>query len=101
MRDVVRTYQASPFFKEGGYGRDMLQHVLCALVRSRPDVGYCQGMNFVVGALIVGCLTPDITQMALAPGTVVPSYPDVEDGVNVPFVEMSGEWLWLSCDCSS
>ncbi len=42
MRDVVRTCQSSPFFKEGGYGRDMLQHVLCALVKARPDVGYCQ-----------------------------------------------------------
>lgn len=42
LRDVVRTYQANSFFKEGGYGRNILQNVLCALVKSRPDVGYCQ-----------------------------------------------------------
>ena len=30
----------------------MLSDILTALAFIRPEIGYCQGMNFIVGALI-------------------------------------------------
>ena len=34
-------------------GERMLSNVLLALAIARPNVGYCQGMNFVVGGLLI------------------------------------------------
>ena len=31
----------------------MLSNVLIAVALARPTVGYCQGMNFVVGGLLI------------------------------------------------
>lgn len=52
MRDVKRTFPMQPFFADGMPGQDMLARILQACIISQPEVGYCQGMNFVVGAFI-------------------------------------------------
>lgn len=54
-RDVVRTYQTNPLFREGGSGRDMLQRILSCLVKSRPEVGYCQVSSVSIKAFL--CLS--------------------------------------------
>ena len=53
FRDVVRTYQTNPLFLENNVAREMLTRILIAVSRSCKEVGYCQGMNFVTGALIL------------------------------------------------
>lgn len=62
MRDVLRTFQNECFFQEGHLGRSMLCRVLVAVSKAADaSVGYCQGMNFVVGVFLhsccFGCLT--------------------------------------------
>jgi hypothetical protein len=42
MRDVSRTFQTNPLFKENQIGRDMLRRILLAVSLSSPEVGYCQ-----------------------------------------------------------
>jgi hypothetical protein len=39
---------------QGSRGNFILSRVLRAFSTARPDIGYCQGMNFVVGVLILG-----------------------------------------------
>ena len=56
MRDVRRTFPSHPFFREGARGNIMLGRVLRAFSTARPDIGYCQGMNFVVGVFILARL---------------------------------------------
>ena len=56
MRDVRRTFPAHPFFHRGSRGNRILGRVLRAFATMRPDIGYCQGMNFVVGVLILARL---------------------------------------------
>ncbi|KAG3108821.1 hypothetical protein PI125_g11498 [Phytophthora idaei] len=52
-RDIERTFPANPFFSEEGDGRRLLGNVLKAVALYADDVGYCQGMNYVVAALLV------------------------------------------------
>mmetsp|Transcript_17403 Transcript_17403/g.52526 ORF Transcript_17403/g.52526 Transcript_17403/m.52526 type:complete len:619 (+) Transcript_17403:32-1888(+) len=54
-RDVHRTFPTHPLFKgEGGAaGRAELLKVLRAIAAAEPDVGYCQGMNFVAATLLI------------------------------------------------
>jgi len=54
MRDVVRTFQKEVFFQQGQPGHEMLLHVLYVFVRASPHIGYCQGMNYVAAALLLG-----------------------------------------------
>ena len=49
-KDLNRTFY-SGIFKEGN-GKEQLYNILIAIAFIRPEVGYCQGMNFIVGALI-------------------------------------------------
>ena len=49
-RDLHRTFYIEKF--KTGNGRDMLKNVLTAVGFVRPEIGYCQGMNFIAGALI-------------------------------------------------
>ena len=49
-RDLHRTFYNKKFTK--GNGRQMLRNVLASLGFIRPEIGYCQGMNFIGGALI-------------------------------------------------
>jgi len=56
-RDVTRTFPDRILFRvKTGLGRQMLFNVLVALAMYEPRVGYCQGMNFVAGVLIVVAL---------------------------------------------
>ena len=49
-RDINRTFYTEKFTK--GNGKQILINVLSALAFIRPEIGYCQGMNFIAGALI-------------------------------------------------
>ena len=53
MRDVNRTYPTHELFKGPKRGEKLLSRVLKAVVTALPDVGYCQGMNFVAGCLLI------------------------------------------------
>ncbi|KAG7390168.1 hypothetical protein PHYPSEUDO_008622 [Phytophthora pseudosyringae] len=52
-RDIERTFPANPFFSEEGDGRRLLGNVLKAVALHADDIGYCQGMNYVVAALLL------------------------------------------------
>ena len=49
-RDINRTFYTKKFVE--GNGKKMLYNILAALAFIRPEIGYCQGMNFIAGALI-------------------------------------------------
>ena len=49
-RDLHRTFYIEKF--KTGNGRLMLKNVLTAVGYVRPEIGYCQGMNFIAGALV-------------------------------------------------
>ena len=49
-RDLHRTFYTEKFQK--GNGIIMLKNILTALGFVRPEIGYCQGMNFIAGALV-------------------------------------------------
>jgi len=51
-RDIDRTFTNHPFFRDGT-GRVALRRVLVAFSHRRPDIGYCQSMNFVCGLLLL------------------------------------------------
>eukprot|EP01039_Chlorochromonas_danica_P007738 gene7738-8549_t len=71
VRDVVRTFQREQFFR-GGPGRHFLTRVLLAFARCCPEMGYCQGMNYVVAALIVGRLGMEATISSTPPPPATP-----------------------------
>ncbi|CAM9847545.1 unnamed protein product, partial [Ascophyllum nodosum] len=55
-----RTFPNQRLFRsKSGPGQNMLANVLKAYIKSNPDVGYCQGMNFVAGSLLLACSTRD------------------------------------------
>ena len=49
-RDMHRTFMTEKF--KNGNGKQMLENILISLGFVRPEIGYCQGMNFIAGALI-------------------------------------------------
>ena len=49
-RDLDRTF-SNDYFTNGN-GRNQLKNVLIALSFLRPEIGYCQGMNFLAGTFI-------------------------------------------------
>ena len=49
-RDINRTFYTAKFVE--GNGKKMLINILTAIAFIRPEIGYCQGMNFIAGALI-------------------------------------------------
>ena len=49
-RDINRTFYTEKFVQ--GNGKKMLIDILTALAFIRPEIGYCQGMNFIAGALV-------------------------------------------------
>jgi hypothetical protein len=55
-----RTFPEDAFFQEEGSGIRKLEEVLRALAVTYEDMGYCQGLNFVVGLLSL-YLTPEST----------------------------------------
>ena len=50
-KDLPRTFPRHPALD--GDGRLALERVLVAVARARPAVGYCQGMNFLAGVLLL------------------------------------------------
>ncbi|KAG0265067.1 hypothetical protein BG011_005470 [Mortierella polycephala] len=54
QRDLARTFPQIDMFKEeGGTGQEMLRNVLKAYSLYDPHVGYCQGLGFLVGPLLM------------------------------------------------
>ena len=49
-RDIDRTFYTDFFTKEGG--KEMLKNVLEYMCGVPGNVGYCQGMNFIVGSML-------------------------------------------------
>ena len=49
-RDIDRTFYTDFFIKEGGKG--MLKNVLEYMCGVPGNIGYCQGMNFIVGSML-------------------------------------------------
>lgn len=52
-RDLNRTFPHHPLFKEGKGGQEMLGRVLRAYSVVDKEIGYCQGMNFITGLLLM------------------------------------------------
>jgi hypothetical protein len=54
VRDVHRTLPEHKMFQEPeGIGQQVLLNILSAYANYDPEVGYCQGMGFIVGCLIL------------------------------------------------
>lgn len=54
QRDLARTFPGVELFKEeNGHGQTMLWNVLKAYSLYDPLVGYCQGLGFLVGPLLM------------------------------------------------
>lgn len=47
-----RTFPQSELFAEGGLGQKELERVLFTFAKYDPNIGYVQGMNFIVGSLL-------------------------------------------------
>ena len=51
--DVMRTFNGHHFFKQsGGMGQDEIFRVGCAYSVYDTQLGYCQGMSFIIAALL-------------------------------------------------
>ncbi|KAJ1945675.1 GTPase-activating protein [Linderina macrospora] len=54
QHDLSRTFPKHPYFCDaGGAGQEGLRNVLRAYALYDPEVGYCQGLSFVVGPLLL------------------------------------------------
>ena len=54
IRDLARTFPKHEFFKHAdGLGQESLFNVMKAYSLYDPEVGYCQGLSFIVGALLL------------------------------------------------
>ena len=58
QRDLSRTFPENPSFKDPIL-QNNLQDILMAYCLYKPDVGYCQGLNYVVGSLLLATQQPD------------------------------------------
>lgn len=57
-RDLSRTFPTLDYFKEkDGEGQEMLFNVIKAYSLFDKNVGYCQGLHFVVGCLLLNAST--------------------------------------------
>ncbi|GFE55577.1 TBC domain containing protein, putative [Babesia ovis] len=52
-KDVKRTFPEHSLFNDSEYTQNVLFNVLRAYAIYNPDVGYCQGMAFIAGMLVV------------------------------------------------
>jgi len=56
-RDVRRTFPTLPIFQRAsGAAQKLLANILFSVARMNPEVGYCQGMNFVAATMILVAL---------------------------------------------
>eukprot|EP01091_Cochliopodium_minus_P016067 TRINITY_DN5903_c0_g1_i1.p1 TRINITY_DN5903_c0_g1~~TRINITY_DN5903_c0_g1_i1.p1 ORF type:complete len:366 (-),score=96.25 TRINITY_DN5903_c0_g1_i1:102-1199(-) len=63
--DISRTFPGHELF-ESKEGREKLQRILMAFAVYQPEVGYCQGMNFIAGVLLLFIKDEEETFWALA-----------------------------------
>jgi hypothetical protein len=54
-RDLSRSFPLCPLFEEGSTGQAQLERVLVTFTKYDSKIGYVQGMNFIVGALLYHC----------------------------------------------
>lgn len=59
-KDIDRTMNNHPYFGDGKEGQDHLRCVLKILALKYTDIGYVQGMNFLVVSILYHC-SPEIT----------------------------------------
>ncbi|KAG0141122.1 hypothetical protein CROQUDRAFT_136313 [Cronartium quercuum f. sp. fusiforme G11] len=52
-RDLSRTYPQLEYFQEGGLGQDSLLAVCKAFSLYDPEVGYTQGLQFIIGPMLL------------------------------------------------
>ena len=55
LKDALRTFQGNTFFKEPMIQK-LMRDLLTRIVKDFPQIGYVQGMNFVVGGIIYHCV---------------------------------------------
>ncbi|KAI1319231.1 GTPase-activating protein [Mortierella claussenii] len=53
MRDMNRTFPNHEYFQADGVGQEALFNVVKAYSLYDPEVGYCQGLSFIVGPLLL------------------------------------------------
>ena len=56
LKDIYRTFPEYPYFdkeKYGYYGQYALYRILGKFSTQYPKVGYCQGMNYIIGFLLM------------------------------------------------
>jgi len=53
-KDIPRTFADRKNFKgkEGEIVKIQLKNILCAVAKANPEIGYVQGMNFIVGTIL-------------------------------------------------
>lgn len=57
QRDLARTFPNNKYFKEkDGVGQEALYNVVRAYSIYDPEVGYCQGLAFIVGPLLLNVM---------------------------------------------
>jgi len=77
IRDLNRTFPSHQYFHDGaGVGQGNLLNVMKAYSLYDPEVGYCQGMAFVVGPLLLNVSITALSTMALTRESV--QMPDEE-----------------------
>lgn len=54
-RDLGRTFPKCEYFAEGREGQPLMERILATFSKYDPKIGYVQGMNFIVGALLYHC----------------------------------------------
>lgn len=59
-KDIDRTLNNHEYFGDGKQGQEYLREILKILALKYTDIGYVQGMNFLVVALLYHC-SPEIT----------------------------------------
>ncbi len=52
-KDINRTFAKHPYFSDGVAGQETLNRILLAYTAYNSMVGYCQGMNFVAGFILI------------------------------------------------
>jgi Rab-GTPase-TBC domain len=57
-KDVPRSFPEYVFFEDAA-NRANLERVLLAYAASDPEVGYCQGLNFLAGCILLYAPKPD------------------------------------------
>lgn len=58
LKDVPRSFPEYTFF-ETPQSRENLTRILFAYAASDPEVGYCQGLNFVAGCILLYSPDPE------------------------------------------